>query len=301
MSDASKSPRSGLAPGVDPVTAGRAKRDRVLAWLYAFRFSTSAVLSDTCKVERSYPAELKRRGFLRSFDTPHLLARHAWILTEDGLAYAQQVAAVSAAYDLNPATVDHRTLRHDLAVQRVVGALRPSFYHPARMMGKDFPATKRPDCFVVLDDPQGPVPAGHHYIETELTPKKDGRELEQALLSGIRSVEEDRCDTVVYVSQSHSLLDHYRHYLINPRGLFRWKYDKETGKWSVQAEGYRELKSDSARLVAQLTAADDAAEASADTPLHDAIAAARNSEAGFPDAPSQYFIWWHVPWLLQGL
>ena len=138
MSDASKSPRSRLPPGVDPVTAGRAKRDRVLAWLYAFRFSTSAVLSDTCKVERSYPAELKRLGFLRPFDTPHLLARHAWMLTEDGLAYAQQMAAVSAAYDLNPATVDHRTLRHDLAVQRVVGALRPSLYHSRTHDGQGF-------------------------------------------------------------------------------------------------------------------------------------------------------------------
>lgn len=301
MNDARSSPRSRLPPGVDPVTAGRAKRDRVLAWLYAFRYSTSAILSDACKVERSYPAELKRRGFLRPFDTPHLLARHAWILTDDGLAYAQQLAPVSAAYDLNPATVDHRILRHDLAVQRVVGALRPSFYIPARMMGKDFPATKRPDCFVTLDDPQGPVPAGNHFIETELTPKKDGRELDQALLSGIRSVDEGRCDTVVYVSQSHSLLSHYRQYLTNSRGLFRWKYDKETGKWTIQAEGHRELTSDSARLVAQLTAADDAAKASPDITLHDAIAAVRDPDAGFPDAPSQYFVWWHVPWLLQGL
>jgi hypothetical protein len=300
MSDASKSPRSRLPPGVDPVTAGRAKRDRVLAWLYAFRFSTSAVLSDTCKVERSYPAELKRLGFLRPFDTPHLLARHAWMLTEDGLAYAQQMAAVCAAYDLNPATVDHRTLRHDLAVQRVVGALRPSLYIPARMMGKDFPAIKRPDCYVRLEDTQGPVPAGRHFIETELTPKKDGRELDQALLNGIRSVDDDRCDTVVYVSQSHSLLDHYRRYLTDPRGMFRWQYDKDSGKWNIQAEGHRELRSDSARLVSQLTAATDAAEASVETPLDDTIAAARNPEAGFPDAPSQYFIWWHVPWLLQG-
>jgi len=301
MSNAILSPRSRLAPGVDPVAAGRAKRDRVLAWLYAFRCSTSALLSEACKVERSYPAELKRRGFLRSFDTPHLLARHAWMLTEDGLAYAQQMAAVSTAYDLNPATVDHRTLRHDLAVQRVVGALRPSLYLPARMMGKDFPATKRPDCFVSLDDTQGLVPAGNHFIETELTPKKDGRELDQALLNGIRSVDEDRCDTVVYVSQSHSLLAHYRHYLTNSHGLFRWKYDKETGKWNILAEGHRELTSDSARLLDQLTAAMDAAEASVDAPLDDAIAAVRNPDAGFPDAPSQYFIWWHVPWLLQGL
>lgn len=301
MSDARLSPRSGLAPGVDPVTAGRAKRDRVLAWLYAFRYSTSAVLSDACKVERSYPAELKRRGLLRSFDTPHLLARHAWILTDDGLAYAQQMAAVSAAYDLNPATVDHRTLRHDLAVQRVVGALHPSLYISARMMGKDFPATKRPDCFVALDDTQGPVPAGNHFIETELTPKKDGRELDQALLSGMRAVDEGRCDTIVYVSQSHSLLDHYRHYLTKRDGLFRWIYDKESGKWNIQAEGHRELRSDTARLVDQLDAAKDAAEASVDSPLDDAIAAARDPEAGFPDAPSQYFIWWHVPWLLQGL
>lgn len=168
------------------------------------------------------------------------------------------------------------------------------------MMGKDFPATKRPDCFVALDDTQGPVPAGNHFIETELTPKKDGRELDQSLLNGIRSVEEGRCDTVVYVSQSHSLLAHYRHYLTSST-LFRWKYDKETGKWNIQAEGHRELTSDSARLVAQLTAADDAAKAAGETPLNDAIAAVRDTEAGFPDAPSQYFIWWHVPWLLQGL
>ena len=174
-------------------------------------------------------------------------------------------------------------------------------YVPARMMGKDFPATKRPDCFAVVDEPQGPVPSGHLYIEIEFNEKKEERERDHALLSGIRAVEEHRCDAVLYVSQSHSLLDNYRRYLTSERGLFRWKLDKASGKWNIQSEGHRQLVSDEVRLMDQSTAAEDAARSAGYAPLDEAIAATRDSEAGFPNTPSQYFIWWHVPWLMDGL
>jgi hypothetical protein len=220
-----RNPRSNIPGGLSPHARFHQKKLSVLIWLYLWHHSTTGMIVEVCRVEPGFPADLARRGLVRSFDTPTLLGRQGWMLTADGIATAMAETGALLEYDEDLAAIVHRTLRHDLAVQRVVAGLSYRSFTPAEHTNFGFSeGVKRPDAVVVLAD--GPRAA----IECELT-KKRGRELDRSLWALAQLLEQGNADVVFYVSQSPALLQAYEAIIRKP--LNEWRFDRAAGRWKI--------------------------------------------------------------------
>jgi len=221
-----RNPRAKIPGGLTPIQRWEQKRNAVLLHLYRCHHSLPNMLADACGIEVGFPQELAdKRGLLRRFDTPRLVAKHGWMLTEDGVATVMAETGLVLNYDLDVGSVDHRLLRHDITVQRILNALGVLSYE----IDKDltFPYTvnvKHPDARAILKN------AERALIESELTPKS-GRELHRALLASAEAIANGLGERVMYFSQSETLLKNYKDAV---RGQIPvWEFDRAASRWKT--------------------------------------------------------------------
>lgn len=135
-------------------------------------------------------------------------------------------------YDLDPASISHRLIRHNLAVQQAILTVpRVRSYIIESAMGEqDTLDGKRPDALVELEA----YPGQYVALEIELTEKR-GRDLDQTIWRNVQALEQGKYLCIIYVTNQPCIADNYREamdYYID-----QWRKDG-SGKWFRNGETF---------------------------------------------------------------
>lgn len=135
-------------------------------------------------------------------------------------------------YDVDPASISHRLLKHNLAVQQAIMAIpgMRDFILESAMGEQDTLDGKRPDALVELEA----YPGQYVALEIELTEKR-GRDLDQAIWRNVQALERGKYLCIIYVTDQQCIADNYQdamEYYID-----RWQKGRN-GKWERTGETF---------------------------------------------------------------
>ena len=105
-------------------------------------------------------------------------------------------------YDLDHASISHRLIRHNLAVQQAILTVPGvrNYILESRIGEQDTVDGKRPDALLEL----GASPGQYVALEIELTEKR-GRDLDQAIWRNVQALEQGKYLCIIYVrSEEHT-------------------------------------------------------------------------------------------------
>lgn len=128
-------------------------------------------------------------------------------------------------YDVDPASISHRLIQHNLAVQQAIMAIpgMRDYIVESMIDEKDVVDRKRPDALVELEA----CPGQYAALEIELTEKR-GRDLDQAIWRNVQALEQGKYLCIIYVTNQPCIAKNYREamdYCID-----QWRKDGN-GKW----------------------------------------------------------------------
>ena len=220
--------------GQSPQERGREKAELALGWLALFHKSSPGIIRQVVGVASSgYSAKLVRSGLAKDITAPTIRSGKAVMLTADGLNIAEKLYPEHLGqYNVDPSSVSHSTLKHDLAVQlgmiALIDRLNVRSILPERLIPGHVQGEKRPDALFWLEDTSDDLPLA---FELELTGKKPGRERDMALAAVVRALREDRYEMVIYMTDSQAIIDAYRKVLAETIPL--WTKNRRSGKWEL--------------------------------------------------------------------
>jgi hypothetical protein len=135
-------------------------------------------------------------------------------------------------YDLDPASISHRLIRHNLAVQQAILTIPGvrSYMLESAMGELDTLDGKRPDALIELEA----YPGRHVALEVELTEKR-GRDLDQTIWRNVQALAQAKYLCIIYVTDQPCIVGNYQEamdYFID-----RWRKDGN-GKWLRTGETF---------------------------------------------------------------
>ena len=135
-------------------------------------------------------------------------------------------------YDLDHASISHRLIRHNLAVQQAVLTVPGvrNYILESEMAEQDTLDGKRPDALIELEAYCGQYVA----LELELTEKR-GRDLDQAIWRNVQALGQGKYLCIIYVTDKQCIADNYRDAL--EYCIDRWQKGGN-GKWERTGETF---------------------------------------------------------------
>lgn len=223
-----RSPRETLAVGVTPRDRHAAKVRHVLAWLYAWGFSTQNVLKRVLGIKANgFMAELERKGLVAKVVPNPEQNIAVYVLTRKGYEAAMLHEDTQYPYGKSMLARAVPRLRHDVITQHVVLDTGYAQYIPGPLMVDPLAnGVKAPDALVQLaSDPADVWTA----IEVELTPKS-GRELDTTWARLFDALGAGDFQRVIYVSHNQALLDRYQKLAAGKVAV--WIKDTTFNRWT---------------------------------------------------------------------
>lgn len=221
-----QAPRLYLAAGETPKQRNEANTRKVLAWLYAWGFSTRRLLMRVLNVRSAgLLSKLEAAGLVTQVMPNPETGVVVYVLTRAGHDLAAEQETEDKQFTSAMLVRMAPRVRHDLATQRVVLSLNHIRYLPGGLLGELADGLKTPDALVQLEaDPADAWTA----VEVELTPKS-GRELDMTWLRTYEALGAGDYQRVLYVSHNAALLAKYRKQAQGP--IDAWSKDA-LGKWN---------------------------------------------------------------------
>lgn len=227
------------AEGTTSRKRGAEKAQRALTWVYRWGFSTPTLVDRWASPTKAgLCKKLVEKGLLQSWPTPggggqKGVPHFVVTLTKEGEAIV--VTALNRVDDLlDQAGTDEvpwHQLRHDILVQRAtINAAPHRFLTPKEIKVKSTKGVKQSDCVWVTENGE------KMGIELELTPKKRGREIDQTILSIIKSIGKNNpsgLNSIRIFSQSDMIIKDYEARLKPGQKIDLW--EKDTSRRWIQS------------------------------------------------------------------
>lgn len=218
---------------------GQEKLEAAIMWTFLWHKTTPRLLRVLLGVKAAGSAgQYSRKGVLQRISTTQVRGGTVVMLTEDGVAMAEEMfPELAGAYDTRWTSVPPRLLIHDLAAQlcvlEVMGKYPVIRYLPEHAAGRaDTAGDKRFDCRIWLKGAQLPT-----AVEFERTSKRPGVELDRTLFAVASALERNEIAGVLYYFANSRVADIYRETLENP--LRVWEKDRSAGKWIATGERWQ--------------------------------------------------------------
>ena len=239
LENARKARAEALKDGKSPRARGEEKTLQALDWIYRWRWSTPSIIELLTGGSRSaLTSRLVKNGLIQRTQTASAggvpdIPRFILTLTAAGLAHITKHQDDLLDYELDPRKIRQDQLKHYVIAQRsTLNALLQGDIVGFRTeaQNRDFSqqGIKQPDCIWTL-------PSGKRQgMEVELTGKYS-RKLDQFVHSCILSLsnkasERNKVDSVVLITDSHSIYDRYSKAFEVGSTYRKWK-KKENNFW----------------------------------------------------------------------
>lgn len=240
-----RNPRNNLPSDTAPKERSIAKVRVVVSLMYGWHTTAKPLVKEVLSTsETAYLSELERKGLVKRVNAPSLLCGCVYMLTAEGVSAAATVRGEELPYSVNPASISHSLLKHNLAAQRIAIMAEANGHKvtPGRLLSAER-GGKIPDALIHRQDTGETI-----ALELELTGKW-GDELEQTLNALLLAMTEGKWQRVLYTSNSEALLRRYEERLKKPihdwwqtvladgssrwmRGPSRIVSDEERGRFS---------------------------------------------------------------------
>lgn len=215
---------------------GQEKLEAAIMWTFLWHKTTPRLLRILLGVKAAGSAtQYARKGVVQLVQTAQIRGGRAVMLTEDGVAMAEEMfPELAGRYDPRWTSVPPRLLIHDLAAQLCVLEVMAKYpvvrYLPEHAAGRaDTAGVKRFDCRIWLKGAQLPT-----ALEFERTSKRPGVELDRTLFAVASALERNEIAGVLYYFANSRLADIYREALESPLPV--WQKDQSAGKWVATGE-----------------------------------------------------------------
>lgn len=223
--------------GESPRARGAAKRERVLAWVLRWGYSSADLIRRVAGQKKNgYALSLVKLGLFREVKTYGYIPAKVYVLTRRGLEEALNSSADYMHYpEIDPSKVYMPQMRHYLMAQdRTIGALEAgaiSDYQTERMFAEGKKDEKRPDVIWLHR-------SSKIGIEVELSGKRE-RELDQMVQRLINSLRTNE-DQAVFLSEAvivttlKEIATRYKKAIQPGQPLMIWEKNKVSGKWEAK-------------------------------------------------------------------